>query len=278
VTNKPRAALNGMKALTAHLERRGEKAIVHSPAPTQYQVIYEVPKSVTAHLVVAGTGQVDHLLAQLEKTQGPSRQLCVVCEEETTGARRVAWRGPFDLGAMYERAWREAPADVFVFLHEDVDLVDASWLKELVAQALRPEIGVVGPKIIHPDSTIQDAGWWLDGKGLPVRPFADMADSGQWTTMGTADWTRNYLAVSPVCFAVRSSVLSKLGGFRSGLPGAGAVLDLCLRAHDAGFRVLYTPHAKVTHFGHARRPDEHPAAVGPPRADPFFNPHLSTRS
>jgi O-antigen biosynthesis protein len=275
VANKPKAAVNGMRALALHLERCGERGTVHSPAPTQYQIRYEVPKTVKAQLVVAGSGKVERLVSQLEKTDYARRDLCVVCHEQTSAARRLPWNGTFDLGAMYELARVDVPSDVYVFIHEDVELVHSEWLGELVAQALRPEIGVVGPKIVHPDSTIQDAGWLLNGQGELVRPFANMADAGEWTTMGSANWTRNYLAVSPACFAVRAEVLNRLGGFRAGLPGAGAVLDLCLRANDAGLRVLYTPHARVMHYAHAARPDEIHAGMVTQRRDPFFNPHLS---
>lgn len=274
VTNKPKAGLNGVKALKQHLEGLGVRGIVHSPAPTQYQVLYEVPEALTAQVVVAGSGRVREVQRAIDGAVEAKGALVVVSERPPETGRHLPWQGPFDLGAMYERARREVPGEVYVFVHEDVELSDKYWLRELVAQALRPEIGVVGPKVIHPDSTIQEVGWYLDGRGEPVRPFADMADADQWTTMGTPNWTRNYLAVSPVCFAVRASVLSTLGGFRSGLAGAGAVLDLCLRAHDAGLRVLYTPHARITHVGNAARPDERPAGLGVPRKDPFFNPHL----
>lgn len=279
VTNKPQAGQNGARALEQYLEALGEKAIVHSPAPTQYQVIYPAPDHVSVQVVVAGPGRVEHLAAALETAIGPKqRGLCVVGGESPPVGRHLPWPGAFDLGAMYELARREVAADVYLFLHPDLELPEPSWLRELTSQALRPEIAVVGPKLVHPDSTLQTVGWHLDARGEVVTPFADQADSDQWTTIGTPNWTRNYLAVSPACFAVRASVLSQLGGFRSGLAGASAVLDLCLRAHDAGLRVLYTPHARVMHVGNAARPDERPDGLGVPRKDPFLNPHLLARA
>ena len=40
-------------------------------------------------------------------------------------------------------------------------------------------------------------------------------------------------------------MLEKLGGFRKGLLGRDAMLDYCLRARAAGYRVIYEPGVKV---------------------------------
>ncbi len=276
INNKPKAAVNGMRALSLHLERLGERGTVHSPVPTNYQIRYEVPKSASVAVVVAGSAKVERLAAYLKSLTTLRSELCVVCHETPPpGVRKLPWQGAFDLGAMYELARTSVPADAYVFIHEDVELIDPNWLEELVAQALRSEIGVVGPKIVYADSTIQDAGWLIGSRGELVKPFANMADAGEWTTMGSANWTRNYLAVSPACFAVRAEVLAQLGGFKPDQRGATAVLDLCLRANDAGLRVLYTPHARVMHHAHSPRPDEDATGVvASALSDPFFNPKL----
>ena len=43
-------------------------------------------------------------------------------------------------------------------LNNDLEIVDGGWLGEMVAQSLRPEIGVVGAKLLYPDGTIQHGG------------------------------------------------------------------------------------------------------------------------
>lgn len=281
LNNKPAAATAGIRALAEHLHRCGQAGVISSPIPTHYQVKYETPQA-SVKLVVASS-KVERLKKELEATRYRDFELCVVSHDARgTSARRIPWHGAQDLGAMYELARKSLTAEVFVFLHEDVSIVDPDWLTELVAQAMRSEIGVVGPKLVNPDSTIQDAGWVVGEDGALIRPFENMADTGEWTTMGIANWTRNYRAVSPACFAVRSSVLEQVGGFRPNMKAAETVLDLCTRISAAGMRVLFTPHSRVLHFAKTPRGDEavHEVHLGlgdPRQIDPFFNPHLSPR-
>ncbi len=277
VANKPQAATSGIRALSDHLRRLGENAQVVSPEPTQYQVRYELPNPVEVAVVVAAPNKPSPLLSSLGLTRYQNRKLVTI-----GGARghdadsHLPWPGERDFGAMYEKAWRAVKAKVYVFVHDDVSIIDPEWLQELVGQALRAEIGVVGPKLVYPDWTIQDAGWVLNGAVAPLRPFEHMADVGEWTAMGSPNWTRNYQAVSSACFAVRAEVLDRLGGFQSGPKGVAPALDLCMRATAAGLRVLYTPHARLIHYARAARPDENfEGLVASNQQDPYFNPHLS---
>ena len=47
---------------------------------------------------------------------------------------------------------------------------------------------------------------------------------------------------------VRREVFEEMGGFDAGYPVAFNDLDFCLRLGQAGYRLLYTPHAELTHF------------------------------
>lgn len=278
IANKPKAGLAGIRALAEHLDRCGERGTIHSPIPTHYKISYEVQRA-HALVVVAGSSKVAHLKEGLENTAYEDHELCLVSKYPTANARHIQWNGPVNIGAMYEAAWRGNEADVYVFMHEDTAVIDMGWLGELIGQALRPGIGVVGPKLVNPNSTIQDAGWVVGSRGDVVRPFENMADAGEWTTMGSPDWTRNYLAVSPACFAVSRRVLEKVGGFSSEVDNSAAVFDLCARVRAHGLRVLYTPHARVLHFSKSPRPEElvQRLTVRVGQTDPFFNPNLSLR-
>ena len=87
---------------------------------------------------------------------------------------------------------------------------------------------------------------------------------------------------------VRRPVFEALGGFDESFPVAFNDVDFCLRLGRAGYRVLYTPHAELTHYESASRGlsgysgdfrefvarwwDELRAD------DPFYNPNLGRLS
>ena len=66
---------------------------------------------------------------------------------------------------------------------------------------------------------------------------------GYW---GTAIAVRNYSAVSGECLMTRRAVYDEVGGFDDGM-GGFADVDYCLRVTDAGYRVVFTPHAPLVH-------------------------------
>ncbi len=47
---------------------------------------------------------------------------------------------------------------VVVLLNNDIGVKDAGWLREMVRQALRPEVGAVGAKLLFGDGTLQHVG------------------------------------------------------------------------------------------------------------------------
>jgi GT2 family glycosyltransferase len=69
---------------------------------------------------------------------------------------RVA--GAFDFSALNNRAAAEARGDVLLLLNNDISVIHADWLGELVSHALRPEVGAVGAKLLYPDGRVQHAG------------------------------------------------------------------------------------------------------------------------
>ncbi|HSP80787.1 MAG TPA: glycosyltransferase, partial [Myxococcaceae bacterium] len=113
--------------------------------------------------------------------------------------------------------------------------------------------------------------------------FAGLPDPSL-TAFGGSHWTRNLLAVSGACLALRREVLARLGGFDEGLTGPGSDVELCLRAVEAGLRVLHTPHARLVREGEVRRVALVAAELARPGSrhearlrggDPFHTPHLS---
>ena len=153
---------------------------------------------------------------------------------------------PFNWAALNNEAARRARGQVLVFLNNDIEARRPRWLEPLVAQALRPEVGAVGARLVYPDGRVQHAGVVVGLGGAAGHVLAGLpADQPGYG--GLAVLTRNCSAVTGACLAVRPSVFFELGAFDEALGLDLNDVDYCLRAIAAGFRVIYEPAAELVH-------------------------------
>jgi ADP-heptose:LPS heptosyltransferase/GT2 family glycosyltransferase len=179
-----------------------------------------------------------------------------------------------------------AQGKFLLFMNDDVEAVEPGWLEALLAHAVQPDVGVVGPLLLYPDGRVQHAGMFLAGNhGIHAFRFAPADEPGPF---GLARVTREVTAVTGACMLMRRDVFDRLGGFDEAHGIIKNDLDFCLRAWHAGLRVVFTPHAYLTHHELASR-----AAIADSfdeakfsrrwrtrflRGDPLFNPNFSDGS
>jgi hypothetical protein len=121
-----------------------------------------------------------------------------------------------------------------------------------------------------------------DGMGRHAFRYAEETDPGYF---GLALTQREVIAVTGACLLVRREIFERLGRFDEAHDVINNDLDFCLRAHRAGLRTIYTPHATLIHHELASRdhlPDDFDTtrftvngALCSPPAIPYFNPRLS---
>ncbi len=205
--------------------------------------------------------------------------------------RVVAVPGPFNFSDLSNRGAAAASGAVLLFLNNDVEVIEPGWLAELAAQAVRPEIGAVGAKLLYPDGTVQHGGVVLGIGGVAGHGHLGLPDEdpGYFARMVLV---QEVSAVTGACLAMRTEVFRAVGGFDAeALKVAFNDIDLCLRIRAAGYRILWTPFAKLVHHeSKSRGPEDTPekrarfqteTAVmqerwGPQlRADPYYNINLS---
>jgi GT2 family glycosyltransferase len=263
--NKPTASNAGVRALREHLERLGEDAEVHDPVPTSYRVRYPVEGQPLVSVVIRRKLEV--------VVVGPKRALPATL---STG-RLLEWDRPEGVPQMLTWAAQQTRGEMLLFMHDDLEHTElAGWLEELVSNAQRPSVGLVGPKLVHLDGTLQATGLVLGPDKSLSNPFAHMADQWLWTPLGSPNWTRNYLAVSDACFMVARQKFEGAGGFGAEQGVMQAQLGLSLRLAEQGLRTIYTPHARLVHHDlHAEKETELRPGLEWQGRDPFFNPNLS---
>jgi GT2 family glycosyltransferase len=193
---------------------------------------------------------------------------------------------PFNFSALINASIPHLDTPFALLLNDDVTIVTPDWVEAMLEHAQRPEIGVVGAKLLYPDGAIQHAGVLLGpyrGTGHAFKFFPG-DDPGYF---GLPDAVRNYLGVTFACALMKTDLLKTLHGLDAErLPIAFNDVDFCLRAVEAGYRNVYTPHAVLVHHESVTKTViAHPREIGFLRNrwgrfidhDPYYNPNL-TRS
>jgi len=118
-----------------------------------------------------------------------------------------------------------------------------------------PHVGIVGPQLRYADGTLQ-----LSRYRFPTLMAALMESTPIAWAWPDNPWVRHYhYADCPpdrthavdwlngACLVVRRQVIEQVGSFDEGFFMYSEELDLCRRAGDAGWKVVYIPDALVTH-------------------------------
>jgi GT2 family glycosyltransferase len=175
-----------------------------------------------------------------------------------------------------------ATGSVLVFLNDDIEPLTPEWLGALLSHVERRRVGVAGAKLLYPSGAIQHAGivvGIMDGVGHPGR---HLFAAPHWNWLS---FTRNVSAVTGACLAIRAELFSTLGGFNEAFPVNYNDADLCLRARQAGYDIVFEPAAVLRHDEcRTRQPGvrleerekwEERWAAWIERGDPFYSPYLS---
>ncbi len=201
--------------------------------------------------------------------------------------------GPFNFSALNNFGVRQARGSIVGLLNNDLEVVQADWLEELVRQALRPDVGAVGPMLYYGSGAIQHAGVILGVGGVASHIMKNQPQdsTGYAKKLGLV---QQFSAVTGACMLMRTDIWRQVGGLDESLPVAFNDIDLCLKVRQAGYKILWTPFAKLTHHESQSRGSD----VDPQRRrrlmdemakmkhrwgeqltlDPFFSPNLSLRS
>ena len=160
---------------------------------------------------------------------------------------------PFNYSRLVNAALPHIDTPLVLHLNNDVNALEPGWLEAMAGWFSAADVGVVGAKLIYPDRT-------LNHTGIVIGPHGGLADTPFSRVDGAAvpvvwhEVTREVAAVTGACLLTRTELYRQLGGFDEEDFGvAYNDVDYCLRVRAAGQRVLYTPQAKLMHWGSATR-------------------------
>jgi len=139
-----------------------------------------------------------------------------------------------------------ATGDYLLLLNDDVELIDADWLKVMVGLFDLADVGMVGSVLYFEDGTIQHAGHLYSGGNAGHIGFGMTADH-----IGAAremQLEREVSGVTAACAAIPMKLFHEIGGMSTTLPVNYNDVDLCLKVRQRGKRIVVTPFARLFHF------------------------------
>jgi GT2 family glycosyltransferase len=316
---KPYVAKAQERCITEHCARRNEtvESVTFRKDISQIEVRFPQP-AVQPHVSIiivpddlSATTQ-RCVSSVIERTQ---HELLEVLALETSGIRDVRStqhaaprlrsiplsESP-DRATYCNSAAREAQGEYLVFLSDSLLVQQGDWLAHLLALIKRPEVGLVGGKILSNTSHVRHAGLVFlpqtnDGRepessvhflGVAERLHFNLhsADAGYGKRCAVL---QEVSAISSECMLVAKTDFQELGGMHAAeFPSELFALDLCRRVRESGKRILFQPRSIVSQWRETsdrvtlRDTHEHPERLAfirrwPEvlREDPLYNPNFS---
>lgn len=166
---------------------------------------------------------------------------------DPTRHRVLRHEGAFNYSAINNRAADMARGSLLCLLNNDIEMIDPHWLAILATQALRPEVGAVGARLLYPDGRIQHAGVVIgvgNAAGHAHR-FLRPDEEGYFHRHSLPQFTT---AVTGACLMVQRERFLSVGGLdERNFAVAFNDVDLCLRLNERGWQSLYEPRATLIH-------------------------------
>ncbi len=153
----------------------------------------------------------------------------------------------FNFAAVNNTGAAATDTDLLLLLNDDVAPVAPGWLDAMVAHMQDPRVGVVGARLLYGNGMVQHEGVILGLADLcehagRLRAAADPGPHG----IGRV--SRPVAAVTAACLLIRASLYRDLGGMDEGFAIALNDVDLCLRARQAGWRIIYCAESELFHY------------------------------
>ena len=257
----------GRKALVAHCQRVGINAeVLNDREPGHYRVRHVLAESPHVSVVLIFEGNAPLLRTCVrdlyEKIDYANFEIVVVstaafaqetkaCLAELTedhdNLSVLEWDGPFNKAQIANFAVKNTQGEFLLFLNDDARILTDCALEQLLGYFQRPDVGVVGPKQLFIDGTVEHAGIVVGGSRV-VTPLFRHMDAESQGYLDRAVVAQNVSAVTGDCMMLRRSAYEEVGGFSEEFTLFYADVDFCLKVRNAGYYTVFTPHVLLSHL------------------------------
>ena len=301
---------NGCKAVKAHYDRIGIPAEVEQgPFYGMYRTHYLWKEQPLVSILIPNKDHVADLKKCMDSIEEKSTyrnfEFIIVennsTEEETfayykeiekrDNVRVLYYKEEFNYSRINNFGAKEANGEYVLLLNNDTEMIEPDSIKEMLDVCMRPDVGIVGAKLIFEDNTIQHAGVIIGFGGVAGHAFIgqDRDDNGYFSRIISV---QDLSAVTAACLMVRRSVFDEVEGLNEEFKVAFNDIDFCLKVRKAGYLVVYNPYAQFYHYESKSRGQEDSAdkvarfqqetgLFGErwgellENGDPYYNPNLT---
>ncbi|QHF04245.1 glycosyltransferase [Pseudomonas asturiensis] len=255
-----------VRTLQRHLLARGySDSRVHSGESGHYRIEYGHADQPLVSILLTSQDDLDTLLpcveSILEHTDYPFYEI-LICDNASQSVQTTQWLATLESmqsdririlrneealspSALLNASAAQANGDYLLMLASHALIIQNDWLTHLLNHAMRPEVGVVGAKIVAPDGSVIDGGLILGLNGT-VGPVTSRDIASSTTQHQRLEADQNYSAVSGSCLMIRRTLFDEIEGMNEHLFHEHFNdVDLCLKAGETGHLVVWTPHAVI---------------------------------
>ena len=168
----------------------------------------------------------------------------------------VDYPGEFNYSAINNFAVAQGDSDYLALVNNDIEVIHADWLTQMMVWAIQPEVGIVGAKLLFGNGLVQHAGVTI-GMGNAaghIHRFEEGDSPGyQYRCLAT----QNMMAVTAACLVTSRQLFEQQQGLDAKyFKVAYNDIDFCLRVEKLGLQVIWTPQARLFHHESVSRGDD----------------------
>lgn len=265
--NKMYAIHAGKAALNAHYKRIGWNARAQEGAVDGwYQTKFTLKEEPLVSILIPNKDHTDDLDVCLnsffERADYQNYEFIIIennsvlpetfayyekIEKEHDNVKVVYWEAGFNYSAINNFGFKFAKGDYIMLLNNDVELITPDIFQSMLGFCMRPEVGIVGAKLLYNDHTVQHAGVLVGAGGLADHVFKGIHEDDPGY-MGRAISSQNVSAVTAACLLVKRSVYEEVGGLEEEFQVAFNDVDFCLKVRKAGYLIVYDADVKLFHY------------------------------
>lgn len=257
----------GRKAVEDHLKRLGIPGKVElSKLFGGSRVIYETPGNPLVSIVIPNKDHIDDLdkcvrslfnvntyknieviIVENNSTQKETFEYYDSIQKEYSDVRVLMWKSGFNYSAINNFGVKEAKGDYILLLNNDTEMIAPDSISDMLGYCMRPDVGIVGAKLLYPDGTIQHAGVIIGLGGIAGHAFIGL-DANQYGYMSRAYLSSDYSAVTAACLMISKDIYNEVGGLCEEYAVAFNDVDFCMKVRSKGYLVVYDAFSQWYHY------------------------------
>ena len=302
------------KILSDHLARCGEKAeVLDGKSFNFFETRYTLENDLRIAIIIPTKNHgelvrqcidsiertvsgIDYDIILIDHASDDKRSL-EYFEEISNSHTVLRYEGEFNFSTINNWGVKQLTKNYshYLLCNNDIEALHEGWLERMLELAQKRDIGIVGAKLYYAEPrTIQHAGVCVGMFGAAEHYGKFMGEnlpdgSGVHPGyIGSLITNHEMSAVTAACMLIRRDVFEYVRGFDEHAKVGFGDVDLCLRVREAGYRIIFCPHAELIHHESISRgkstSDPHPEdsvyflnrwkpCIN--KGDPYYNPNLT---